>query len=115
LTLIVNPAKTNVVTFHGVEWLTDMTYDNEFIQNLTFDTLQITNTYQDTEIMDLFTRPDVTRRFKKWRMNLLRNHDDNGRLRDSWIKVTFTWTQTNDHKKLIIHPINFLYTPSKLF
>jgi len=115
LTLIVNPGKTNVVTLHELEWMTDVTYDGSHLQNVTFDTVQLLNTYQDTEEMDLFYRPDVKRRFRKWRMNLLRNHDDNGRLRDSWFKAIFTWEQSNTHKKLIIHPINFLYSPAKLF
>lgn len=117
LTLIANPNKTQVCTFHAIQWLADLTtsgVETPADLLLTFDTLQVTNTHQDTGVMTLLTRDDLKRRFRKWRMNLLRDSGNNGRLRDSWVKCTFTWLQTNDHKKLVIHPINFSFIPVKM-
>lgn len=80
----------------------------------TFDTLQVTNTHQDTGIMLLSTREDLKRRFRKWRLNTFRDINDEGRIRDSWIKSHFTWTQDANNKKLIVHPLDFLYLPTKI-
>jgi len=115
LTLIANPAKTRVVTFHEAEWITDLTREGEDVLNLTFDTLQISNTHQDTGVMNLYTRPDLRRRFRKWRINTFRNSGDSGRIRDSWIKAVFTWKQNTTYKKLVVHPINFMYIPTKVW
>jgi hypothetical protein len=114
LTLIANPNKTNMVTFHEIEWITDLTRDGEDVLNLTFDTLQVSNTYQDTGVLNLTTRPDLKRRFRKWRINTFRNSSDSGRIRDSWVKAVFTWVQSHSGKKFVVHPINFLFTPTKI-
>lgn len=115
LSLIVNPAKTNVVTYHVIEWITDLLDDeSREIQNLTFDELQITNTHQDTDIIDISTYPDIKRRYRKWRLNTFRD-TDSGRIRDSWIKAVFTYYGTYYNRKLVVHPINFMYTPTKIW
>jgi len=114
LTLISNPLKNNVVTFHTVDWLTDLTISGVDDLTHTFDTLQITNTHQDTGNMILSARDDLRRRFRKWRLNTFRDVDDEGRIRDSWIKSHFTWSQDVNNKKLIVHPIDFYYLPTKI-
>jgi hypothetical protein len=114
LTLIANPMKTRVVTFHEIEWITDLTRSGEDVLNLTFDYLQVSNTHQDTGEMNLSTRTDLMRKFRKWRINTFRNSGDTGRIRDSWVKATFTWQQTHNNKKLVVHPITFKYTPTKV-
>jgi hypothetical protein len=115
LSLIVNPAKTNVVTYHVAEWITDLLDDdgNE-IQNLTFDELQITNTHQDTDVIDIYKYTDIKRIFRKWSFNNFRD-GYKGRIRDYWIKAVFTFYQTHYNRKLVVHPINFMYTPTKLW
>lgn len=114
LTLITNPSKTNVVSFHVVEWLTDLTIAGVDDLTHTFDTLQITNTHQDTGVMTLATREDLIRRFRAWRLNTFRDSGDEGRIRDSWIKSHFIWTQDSNYKKLVVHPIDYLYLPTKI-
>jgi len=114
LTLITNPMKNNVVTFHIVDWLTDLTIAGIDDLTHTFDTLRISNTHQDTDTMTLATREDLIRRFRKWRINTFRDVVDEGRIRDSWIKSYFTWTQDVNNKKLIVHPIDYLYLPTKI-
>ena len=118
LTLITNPIKNNVVTFHTIDWLTDLTtagVETPADLILTFDTLRITNTHQDTGTLTLstwLTNEDLKRRFRKWRINTFRD-TDNGRIRDSWIKSHFVWTQPSN-KKLVVHPIDYLFLPTKI-
>jgi hypothetical protein len=114
LTLVANPGKTNVASFHVIEWMTDLTEDGDEVNNYTFDELQVTNTHQDTDVIDLNTYPDLIKRFRKWRINTFRSNDK-GRIRDSWIKAVFTFYQSYNNRKLVVHPINFLYVPTKLW
>lgn len=120
LTLVTNPVKNNVVTFHTVDWLTDLTTAGvESTDDLihTFDTLQISNTHQDTGLLildDWITSEDLKRRFRKWRINTFRDASDEGRIRDSWIKSHFTWEQKAINKKLVVHPIDYLYLHTKI-
>jgi hypothetical protein len=114
LTLIANPAKTNVVSFHIIEWLTDLTTSGVDELALTFDNVQITNTHQDTGVIALNGNIDLKRRFRKWRLNIFRNLSDSKRIRDSWVKVIFTWGQNLSHHKLIIHPVSFSFLPTKI-
>jgi len=113
LSLIINPAKTNVVTFHTINWLTDLTSSGIDQLTETFDTLQVTDTHQDSGIITLSTRDDLKRRYRFWRINTIRDSIDGGRIRDSWIKTVFTWL-ANSNKKLVVHPIDFMYLPTKI-
>lgn len=114
LSLIVNPNKTQPVTFHIIEWLTDLTTAGADVLTTTFNTLKITNTHQDTGTITLAGNPDLKRRFRTWRLNVFRNLTDSGRIRDSWIKAVFTFIQDANHRKLVVHPITFSILPTKI-
>jgi hypothetical protein len=120
LTLITNPLKDNVVSFHVIDWLTDLTTGGvETMDDLvhTFDTLRISNTHQDTGILildDWISAENLMRRFRKWRINTFRDLSTGGRIRDSWIKTNFVWQQKPINKKLVVHQINYLYLPTKI-
>jgi hypothetical protein len=114
LTLIANPNKTSPVSFHIINWLTDLTTAGADVLNLTFDTLRISNTHQDTGVITLLGNTDLMRRFRTWRLNVFRNLSDSKRIRDSYIKAIFTWTQDSNHRKLVVHPVSFNVLPTKI-
>jgi len=114
LSLIINPLKENAVSFHILEWLTDLTLAGVDDLTTTFDSVRVTNTHQDTGVITLAGNDDLRRRFRKWRLNVFRNAADSKRIRDSWMKVVFSYATDSDHKKLVIHPIETLYLPTKV-
>ncbi len=114
LSLIMNPLRENPVSFHILEWLTDLTASGVDDLTTTFDSVRVTNTHQDTGVITLAGNVDLKRRFRKWRLNVFRNLTDSKRIRDSWIKAVFSYATTASHKKLVIHPIEVLYTPTKV-
>jgi hypothetical protein len=123
LSPIVNPQKTNVCTFNVIEWLTDLrsSADVDVLAN-TFDSVTITDTHQNTGLISLdpATNTDLKRRFRKWRLNIFRDQTLEGgvacnkRIRDSWMKPVFSWVQTASLRKLVVYPINFYYSYTKL-
>ena len=103
------------MTFHIAEWMTDLTAGGqEVIPFVTFDDLQVTDTYQDTGIINLNASSYLRRRFRKWRLNVIRDGGDGGRIRDSWIKAVFRWNSDTDNRKLVVHPLNFVCSPTKI-
>jgi len=55
----------------------------------------------------------LTRRLRKWRYNLLRDSEDEGRIRDSYVKTKFIYDNTNNYK-FTIHDIITHWLPTKV-
>lgn len=81
--------------------------------DLTWTTVRIENTYQDTGDITLLQGDNCEKRYRLWRLNSIRDvDDDDPRIRDSYMKVTFTFNpEGSSNKKILCHDINTLYVP----
>jgi len=102
LDFIINPARNIVGRFDIIELATEV-FDNGVTSNLTktFNSLRIRNNYQDTGVLPLITSSNITRRFRTWRMNTLRDQSDDGRLVDNYAKLSLSFTNDGTTKLLV--------------
>lgn len=115
LTLIVNPGGTVMNIYDVVELLTEH-FEDDGITELasTFNTIQITNNYQDTGVITLIPGTNIKRRFRTWRFNKIRdNIVSKPKVRASNIKIKFTYENTSNNQ-LIVHNLITNYRPSKM-
>lgn len=112
VSLIINPLQIQPITYHVASWLSSV--NSPEIVDETLDTLRITNTYQDTGVITLVPGTNITRRLRTWRINELRDSiSEEGRLRDSFVKLDLGYNNTNDYK-LTLSDIVSTYRPTKI-
>ena len=110
LELIINPARNIVGRLDTVELSTEV-YNGITNQPITtFSTIQLQNNYQDTGIITLVPAINITRRFRTWRFNTIRNSTDEGRLVDNYAKLSLNFTN-NGTNKIIVSDIITTFSP----
>ncbi len=128
LALIVNPVDDNVVTFHIMEWITNIIdySDSQPVnkEDLTFTSVRVSNSYQDSYDIGLISTTDgsiinnyLNKRLRVWRLNVFRDALEKGkeaRFRDSFIKAEFTLDDNFTSYRVVIHPISFSWSPTIL-
>jgi hypothetical protein len=117
VTVLANPKKNEVVTFHVISWLMDVLNGTTHVANETFTNVTVTDTHQSTGSLALgaIGFNSLMRRFRKWRINVFRDTVSNsGRIRDSWCKATFNYTPVTTNNKALVAPIEFYYMPTKI-
>ena len=114
LDLIINPAKNLVGRFDIIELATEV-FDNGVTNNLTttFTSLRVRNNYQDTGTIPLDSSSNVTRRFRTWRYNQLRNSSDDGRIVDNYARLSLSFTNDGT-TKMLVNDITTTFTPLNL-
>ena len=116
LTIISRPEHPDLSRFDILEWnsiVKATTTDLEEVGN-TFNTIQCTNTYQDTGIL---SSSNLKRRMRLWRLNTLRDAISarpgmSPRLRSEWLKTTFSFTPASN--KIWIDSIKAIFQPNKV-
>ena len=112
--LIINPKQQYTVRLDILSWMSNLFDSGTPVHDETLSTLQITNTHQDTGVINITPGTNITKRFSKWRINALRDSVSNvGRLRDSYFKADFTY-DNSDNYKLIVNDIISEYFSTKL-
>ena len=92
--------------------LTTEVYNNagDNLLDETLTSIQITNDYQDTGVLALVPGTNIRRLLRTWRMNALRDTNNNARLRDTYHKVKLTFTNTvSNRRKVVIHDLLSVY------
>lgn len=119
ITLIVNPMKDQPVRYNVIKWLSDVIYSGNNIVDVTLDSIRIEDTYQNTGVINLVpqtstTSGNVVRRERLWRFDQFRDSiSHNGRLKDSYFKVTLSFNNTNDYKIIVYNLISDI-SPTKI-
>ncbi len=115
IAVIVNPLQIQPITYHVASWLSSVLNPNyPDLVDETVDTLRITNTYQDTGVINLVPGTNITRRLRTWRINELRDSiSEEGRLRDSYMKIDLGYNNT-DNYRFILSDLLSTYRPTKI-
>jgi len=119
ITLIVNPMKDYPVRYNVIKWLSDVINGGSNLLDVTIDSIRIKNTYQDTGVINLVPRKsaisgNVVRRERLWRFDQFRDSiSNNGRLKDSYFKVTITFNNTTNYKIVFYNLISDI-SPTKI-
>lgn len=114
ITLIINPAQSNVVRFDILEWISLVLNADTEQLTTTFDKMRVSNSYQDTGWITLTSGTNITKRLRKWRMNSFRDNVANsGRIRDAYIKVELEYYNTNNYK-FMLNDIITNWFPTKI-
>ena len=80
----------------------------------TFDTIRIYNDYQDTGTITITPNTNISRRFRTWKFNTIRdNTTDDPRIRSPYIKIDLTFSNSSNYK-LIMHNLITNYRLSKM-
>jgi len=102
--LLVNPKGTWTKVFNNIEYLTQAsTSGGTDLVDITFDTLRVLNEYQDTGDITLVVDDNVKRRMRTWRTQVPR--DGKARIRNPYVTMKFTYENTPNNRRLIIHDI----------
>jgi hypothetical protein len=114
LDLIINPARNLVGRFDIIEFATE-SFDNGVTNNLTttFTSLRIRNNYQDTGTLLLTSGSNLTRRFRTFRFNSLRDTSNEGRIVDNYAKLSLSFTNDGT-TKLLVNDITTTFSPLNL-
>ncbi|KKP52085.1 MAG: hypothetical protein UR43_C0015G0021 [candidate division TM6 bacterium GW2011_GWF2_33_332] len=78
------------------------------IHTRTIDKIQVRNDYQDTGVIPI-NSSNCRRLLRTWRIDAGRNAGDNARLRDTYIKVKFTFVNDTNHHTIVLHDLVSLY------
>ena len=112
ITLIVNPDPLATKVFNNLEWLTEVYNGNDNIHNETFNSVTVSNDYQDTGTISL-TPANLKRRLRRWRHTIGRAvYTETGaaqtrgdaRIRDSYMKLKLEFSNTSS-RRLVAHDI----------
>ncbi len=103
--VIVNGQTDMIKVLDIVEFLSELKdASGNDIPNETMTSIQVTNSYQNTGVIN-FNSNNLVRRFRSWRTNNLRDwHIDKPRLKDHYFIVYLTF-ENNNNKHLILHDI----------
>jgi hypothetical protein len=71
------------------------------------NTIRLQNNYQDSGVIPL-TSSNVVGRFRTWRFNEIRSNTGE-RLKDNYLKITFTFTPREDNDTLVLNDIITTY------
>ena len=114
LDLIINPAKNLVGRFDIMEFATEA-FDNGVTNNLTttFTSLRVRTNYQDTGVIPLTSGSNLTRRFRTFRFNSLRDTSNVGRIVDNYAKLSLSFTNDGT-TKMLVNDITTTFTPLNL-
>lgn len=116
----VNPEPTEDKTFTDLEYRADgfISYDvygeSVYSPNATFDTIKVTNEYQDTGEVELnnykATSSNLKRKFRIWRIQIPRDKTNRlDRIRNPWCHIRLV-ANMSSMSKFIIHDFKVLYT-----
>jgi hypothetical protein len=108
---IINPARNIVGKFDIVELSTEVYNSTTNQPTTTFDSIRLQNNYQDTGVIPLVPSTNITRRFRTWRFNTIRNSTDEGRLVDNYAKLSLSFTNNNGTDKIIVSDIITTFSP----
>ena len=102
--LLVNPKGDWTKVFNNIEYLTQASDSSGAdLVNVTFDTLKVLNEYQNTGDITLVVDENVKRRMRTWRTQVPR--DGKARIRNPYVTMKFTYDNTPNNRRLIIHDI----------
>lgn len=79
-----------------------------------FDTLRVSNEYQDTGECNLsssttYIKADAKKKFRMWHVTIPRDHGNNiDRIRNTWAKISFS-KSGNNNRRMELHNINVRY------
>ena len=117
ITLLVNPMvqggmKQYVFSEHN--FFSDCSL-NDVEVDKTVSTVQCTNTYQSSNVVDFDTNPDLLlRRNRLYRFYIPReNNVDESRLADTHLKTTLTFRNENDYK-FTLYDMDTIFLPTSL-
>jgi hypothetical protein len=93
ITFVIKP-EGRMITRMDVLEILSYVYDNTGVElPETFSSFKITNSYQSTGTNPIpITNNNAVRRMRNWRINQLRNAEDEGRLKDSYFKLELIFT-----------------------
>jgi hypothetical protein len=107
ISYIVNPNSNIVNTYHNFE-ISSEVYGNTGanLVDRTMDTVRVRNDYQDTGVVTITPGTNARRLLRTWRMHLPR--DNSARIRDSYIRVDFTFDHSNE-ERIVMHDLITTY------
>ena len=124
VTLLINPAVSDIGVFNNFEWLTEI-YDSNVDQALTWESLTMWNDYQHTGTITLTVGGNIKRRMRKWRFTVPRAlyqsqqgvqgaalTERYARMRDSHIFAKFSYLNDTADRRFTIHDITTSVTIS---
>ena len=129
LTLLLNPSVSDVGVFNNFEWFTESFIYDVILglqdQEVTWDSVQMWNDYQNTGLITLTVGDNIKRRMRKWRFTIPRaKFARNGvspfatgdsryaRMRDSHMFAKFAYLNDTADRRFTIHDITTSVTIS---
>jgi hypothetical protein len=96
--------------FNTVEYRADM-WDNDYLSNNTFDSLEVFNEYQRgvTNIKDRRKYPNFEKKFRIWRVDIPRDESNNrDRIRNPWVHIRLN-KDSVDSERMVFHNLLVYY------
>lgn len=121
---IINPKGMGNKIFNNVEYLSQLvdTDGNDIIDE-TFNTVRVTNEYQDSELQTMLpynrnislnnNQLFVRRRMRNWRLNIPRSGVENARIRNPYTTIEFVYNN-NNNKKLTLNDVITYYQEANM-
>ena len=110
LELIINPNGTSINRYDIIKLLTQVFDTNGIELQQSLYSIQFTNDYQDSGEIVLTPGNNIIRRFRLWKMNILRDQGLN-RLKDSYLKIKLKFNNDYSNKRILINDVTTIYEP----
>ena len=110
LSILVNPAQGQVSTFNNLTWFTEVMDHAGVQQDITFDSYQAINDYQNTGLISLIDTDNMipgamVRFLRQWKTYIERDvSTDDPRMRDTYMLITFYFLNKTNYR-IILHDL----------
>lgn len=109
---IASPEPLTEVTFNNLEYKDEASnvVDNSEVIH-TFETIKVSNEFQDSGIIQLKPKFNIRKLNRKWRLNIPRSSNKVNRIRNNWAKIKLQSNNTNSYNHKI-EDIILYYNPN---